>query len=120
MSCISATWSWVIVVSVPESPPQVLYKTTLVQLIALTYIKCYALAMFNWTEVVLKIYIFGCSLRKCRVAHILSLLCFSKPWQASYWRRMIAEVELQMRRLVVTMVDGSNSFCRNAHVADAL
>ena len=39
-------------VSVPESPPQVLSKTTLVQLIALTYIKCYALAMFNWPEVV--------------------------------------------------------------------
>ena len=41
-------------VSVPESPPQVLSKTTLVQLIALTYVKYYALAMFNCTEVVSK------------------------------------------------------------------
>ena len=39
-------------VSVPESPPQVLSKTTLVQLIALTYMKCYAFAMFNCPEVV--------------------------------------------------------------------
>ena len=47
----SGTWSWVKLVSVPESPPLGLYGTVLVQPHRLLHVKCCALAIFNWTEV---------------------------------------------------------------------
>ena len=48
----SGTWSWVKLVSVPESPPLGLYDTVPVQLYWQLHVKCCALLMFHCTEVV--------------------------------------------------------------------
>ena len=48
----SGTWSWVKLVSVPESPPLGLYDTVPVQLYRQLHVKCCAFAMFNCPEVV--------------------------------------------------------------------
>ena len=49
-SC-SGTWSWVKLVSVPESPPLGLYDTVPVQLYRQLHVKCCALINFNCPEV---------------------------------------------------------------------
>ena len=49
----SGTWSWVKLVSVPESPPLGLYDTVPVQLYRQLHVKCCALINFNCPEVVL-------------------------------------------------------------------
>ena len=48
----SGTWSWVKLVSVPESPPLGLHDTVSVQPHRLLHGKCTRLAMFNCPEVV--------------------------------------------------------------------
>ena len=48
----SGTWSWVKLVSVPESPPLGLYDTVPVQHYRQLHVKCCAFEMFHWTEVV--------------------------------------------------------------------
>ena len=47
---LTGTWSWVKLVSVPESPPIGLYDTVSVQPHRLLHVKCCAFLIFNWTE----------------------------------------------------------------------